>query len=341
VDSGFYFFNNVILSEYFLLQKIGLIQKNTKSDFPEKTQAHQLYLDQQTFTFCTAFDFNRDTDVIVIFSQINRSELQAIANSISPEQQILFIGHILYDYVKEYRRLLDYFDQDQILVLADNGKNPFLISSSEALKIDTPGKVHVLNFIAQKSRSEKIINKNKFKFLINFILFNLLKLLLKPKQFIKDIYATYNFNFFYGGIKVFLIQSIYRIRHISIMSFVRTFYGFKVLFIRFGYYILDRGQYVISKKYYSQILAIKTKSVTHRLMGFLIWIYFRIRAVVFKFFDFLRWCLYRLQWVMYRLIELLFRIHEFNMNYTFYPLRKFFWFFKFQYQKRILKKIND
>lgn len=369
MKNGFYFTNNQILSDYFLLQKMRLIQVH-EVDSTEAASPSFFIMNGLKMTFSAVFESNENAESTLIFNSVSENELIGLSERVlrDNKHKVIFIAHVLYDYHSELIRLLKYVDISNILFFVDNSKDQFLISEQQIndLNVVKTNPDQFLYFYKSKQNDYKISFSYTAKTFLFQIYYMVLKLLLKPQQSVKDFYATYNFTFFYGKLKMFIINCAYRVRHFSVMSVIRSFYSIKVFLIRSAYFIHAKCIYCVNKIFYSirhlsvmffitlfysmKVLLIRAAYFTYEKMYLFFnkLFYFSRHLFVMsliKLISFVHyakglfiWILYRIQWVIYGIQWVFFRLNEFNMNYTFYPIRKFYWFFVFQYNTRILKK---
>lgn len=356
MQNGFYFKDNLVRSDYFLLQKMKLIHSQKNSDL---TGNHSvLSLNRKVYSFCSLSDYSDSAEFILIFNNLTESDyvlmteyLQKNGSRIVP-QKILFVGHILFDYQKVLNKLISVVDHSLICVLVDNNKNPFLISEKD-IKLFKNISNNVLVYQGYGSLEKKDNHIFNVKVICKVILFQFLKFLLKPLQFFKDLHATYNFRYFYGKIKLLCINIYFEMRHISVMSAIRFFYGIKVFLIRSFHFIIATVKHLAMYIFFRirHISVISAIRFFYGIKVLLIRLYFGIIRVTqyfgIKAFYFSKHML-SMSWIYFKaalgyftghLIWTYYRLHEFNLRYTFYPFRKFVWFVNFQYKKRILKKI--
>ena len=338
----------------------------------EFLQAPFLIVNNLKMTFSAVFDAFENSEATLIFNSISELEISQLNDRVKKDKnhKIIFIAHVLYDYHAELIRLLKSIDISNMLFLVDNNKDQYLISELQIkdmniTKIDAD---QFLYLYKVKKNEYKINFSYSIKAILLQMYYLLLKVFLKPQQTAKDLYATYNFTFFYGKIKVFFINTAYQIRHASVMSGIKLFYSTKVSCIRSAHYVYRKSVFVANKIFYSirhfsfMVLIRLFYGAKVGLIRSAYWILDQLNRLKIAFFICgeitfiklislvhyskgyliwllyrLQWLLYRVQWLLYRVQWLLFRLYEFNMNYTFYPIRKIFWFLQFQFKKRILK----
>ncbi len=415
-----------------------------------KGHTPHFYFNENIFTCSSLFDYERTSDYILVFNSVNSENLTQLKQYLNENknQKLLFVAHILFDYQKAIDSLLQVLDPDRVLVLVENHKHPFIVSENDIKELKLKDlKLENILVYNKKSIKKKTKVQIPFVVLLRYLLFFVIHILLKPKQFVNDFFATYNARYFYGQTKIIFVKLYFSIRHLSVMSMIRFFYGLKAILIRFFYWIIEKikmlslgGFYRIrhftlmipiylQRFYYWIVEKVKTWTLAFfyglrhlAVMSFIrffygikvlcirlyywtsnyfkriiLWIYFKARHLivisflriyysfhsslgylkifyiklyfsvrhivvmglirltvffkiigVFFYYRFLAISNYSrgaLIWFYYRIMDLFnhsrnlfIRIYYFNLRYTFYPFRKIYWFLRFQYYKRILKR---
>lgn len=259
MKNGFYFNTEAIPAEYFLLKKINLIENHDKPlDF--KGQEPFLFINEMSYKFCSAFEYHHQSDFVVVFNSMSANQMSELKGKLqqNPSQKILFVAHILFDYQSVLRDLLDLVGPERILILVDNLKHPYIVSENEILSAGIQGlsSNHFLVYTKKSAIAKAKVTPQFFIFL-KYSIYYFFKMILKPKQFVQDFFATYNLRFFYGKIKVFFvnmrvffIKLFFLVRHFSVMSAIRFIYGSKVFFIRFFYWLVGTIKMTSIKIFY-------------------------------------------------------------------------------------------
>lgn len=419
MKNGFYFNTEAIPAEYFLLKKISLIENHEKPlDLTD--QEPFLYFNEIRYKFCSAFEYRQQSDFVVVFNSMSAQQMSELKENLqkNPDQKILFVPHILFDYQSVLRELMSLVGVGRILVLVDNLKHPYIVSELEMLSCGILGlnSNHFLVYTKKSMDTTANVTPQLFTFL-KYSIYYFFKMILKPKQFIQDFFATYNLRFIFGKIKVFFITLFFSVRHFSVMSAIRFIYGLKVFFIRFFYWLVGTVKLTSLKLFYGVrhffvmlpiyfrrlyywVIEIFNKFIGLRvyLIRFYYWsvnrlnrirdlYYYGIRHVIVMsfvhvFYGTKVFLIRSFYWIsgltklvairsyfMFRhalvmlfvrgsvavkvtLIFLYYKFlaminyshgaliwfYYFNKKYTFYPLRKIYWFIEFQLNKRIWKR---
>jgi len=256
---------------------------------------------------------------VIVFTEISSEEQRLVAQSLVKfnHLKVMVIQSVFVKLERDFFRALDVIDPDRIVQ------------------------------ITAQSAWQRSTNKNSVQRLMLAVLFVFKKIwlfALSPVQMTRVFFSKYNWRYISGMTKSFFAR--YNWRYISGMTksfFARYNWRYisgmtKSFFARYNWRYVWGKFRVSSIKlfYFTKHLAVMS---TIKVYYFIYWLLTQTKGQSYRFLIFLRTLIsngyLKFYWQSVALWQ---AFCTFNKNYTFYPLRKTYWFVEYQFNKRIFKR---